>query len=40
MNQRVAGGVCHAVDFFFLADLEKVLKLEALQFFSHCHQHK
>ena len=40
MNQRVAGRAYRAVEFFFLADFEKVLKLEALQLFSHGHQHK
>ncbi len=40
MNQRVAERVNYAVDFFFFAELKNLLKLEALQFFSHGHEHK
>ena len=40
VDQRVATRIDCAVDFFLLADPENVLELEALQLFSHGHQHK
>jgi hypothetical protein len=40
VNQRIASWIFQAVDFFFLADIQKMLKLEPLQLFSYRHQHK